>query len=90
MVTAGEKLVGRPTPDFVSPMRSSGSGFEMLGIRHGPLEIGELEPQRETRPARSLEGRGARYRLIEQIETVADGFGRFRRPQEGQRCEGPV
>ena len=77
MVTAGEKLVGGPTPDFVPAMRSSRCGLEMLGIRHGSLEIGELEPERETRPARSLEGRGARYRLIEQIE---DGREWFRSP----------
>ena len=54
------------------------------------MRIGELEPEGEARPARSLEGRGARHRLVEQIETVANGLGRLRCAQQRERRERSV
>ena len=46
-------------PDLVSAMRTSHCGLEVFGIGEGPFGVGQLEPQVQAGPTRSLE-RGGR------------------------------
>src|SRR6266508_1887364 len=90
VVPTREESLGCAAPHLVPVMCSARSRFEVLGVSHGALDVGKLEPQGEAGPTRCFERRRSCDGLIEKFATLANVLALIGRSQQGKGGEGPV